>query len=58
MPSLTTLVENRIANAQQEIEDAKSPEEKKADEAAAAAGIKAGDAEKSKKSAEDGKEKK
>ena len=52
-----TLVENRITNAQQEIEDAKSPEERKVDEAAAAAGVKTG-SEKSKKDGEGKEEKK
>jgi 26S proteasome regulatory subunit N8 len=49
------LVENRIANAQREIEDAKSPEERKAEEAAAA---KAAEAEKAKKEAAESKDKK
>ena len=50
-------VENRIVNSQQELEDAKSPEEKKTDMAAVAAGVKPGDVEKAKKESEE-KEKK
>ncbi|ORY28156.1 proteasome regulatory subunit 12 [Naematelia encephala] len=47
--ALNDLIENRIENVQQEIEDAKSPEEKIADAAAAAAGVTAKDVEKAKK---------
>lgn len=52
-PVLIPAVENRIEMAQQEIEDAKSPEEKAAEAAAAAAGIKASDVEKAKKEKEE-----
>lgn len=55
--ALHDLIENRITNAQQEIEDAKSPEERKVDEAAAAAGVKTG-SEKAKKDGEGKEEKK
>ncbi len=51
------LVENRIVNAQQELEDAKSPDEKKTDAAAVAAGVKSEDVEKAKRESDD-KEKK
>ncbi|GFZ48514.1 26S proteasome regulatory subunit RPN8 [Saitozyma sp. JCM 24511] len=51
--ALHDLIENRIEMAQQEIEDAKSPEEKAAEAAAAAAGIKASDVEKAKKEKEE-----
>ena len=50
-------VENRIANAQQEIDDAKSPEERAADEAAAAAGVKVSDVEKARKERKEEEEK-
>ncbi len=44
-------------NAQQELEDAKSPDEKKTDAAAVAAGVKSEDVEKAKRESDD-KEKK
>ena len=50
-------VENRIVNAQQELEDAKSPEEKKTDVAAVAAGVKSGDVDKAKKESDENEKK-
>ncbi|EIW71877.1 26S proteasome regulatory subunit N8 [Tremella mesenterica] len=50
--ALHDLIENRISNAQQEIEDAKSPEERANEAKAAAAGIKAADVAKAKKERE------
>ena len=49
---MLTTVENRISNAKQELEDAKTPEQREADAAAAAAGLKSGDVEKAKKQGE------
>jgi 26S proteasome regulatory subunit N8 len=43
------IVDNRIQMAQQELDDAKTPEQKKAEAAAAAAGVKAEDVEKARK---------
>ncbi|KAK8853041.1 hypothetical protein IAR55_003742 [Kwoniella newhampshirensis] len=54
--ALHDLIENRIENAQQEIEDAKSPSEKENEAAAEAAGLKAADVAKAKKEAEEEKD--
>ncbi|AFR92184.1 26S proteasome regulatory subunit N8 [Cryptococcus neoformans] len=51
--ALHDLIENRIQNAQQDIEDAKSPAEKANEARAEAAGIKAEDVAKAKKDAEE-----
>ncbi|ADV20069.1 Proteasome regulatory subunit 12, putative [Cryptococcus gattii WM276] len=51
--ALHDLIENRIQNAQQDIEDAKSPAEKANEARAEAAGIKAEDVAKAKKEAEE-----
>ncbi|WWD19451.1 hypothetical protein CI109_103911 [Kwoniella shandongensis] len=51
--ALHDLIENRIENAQQEIEDAKSPAEKENEAAAEAAGLKVADVAKAKKEAEE-----
>lgn len=48
-PTNTPPVDNRIANVQQEIDDSKSPEQKKAEAAAEAAGIKAEDVKRAEK---------
>ncbi|CAD6572618.1 MAG: proteasome regulatory particle subunit [Tremellales sp. Tagirdzhanova-0007] len=55
--ALHDLIENRIVNAQQELEDAKSPEEKKTDVAAVAAGVKSGDVDKAKKESDENEKK-
>jgi len=52
---LIHVVENRIVNAQQELEDARTPEEKKTDAAASAAGVKTEDVEKAMKETEEKK---
>jgi len=54
--ALDDLIENRISNAQQELEDAKSPEAKENDAAAAAAGVKPEDVEKAKREREEGED--
>jgi 26S proteasome regulatory subunit N8 len=46
------IVENRISNAQQELEDAKSPESKEHDKAAEAAGVTPAEVEKAKREKE------
>ncbi|BEI86196.1 hypothetical protein CcaverHIS002_0604830 [Cutaneotrichosporon cavernicola] len=46
--ALHNLIDNRIANVQQEIDDSKSPEEKKNEAAAEAAGVKAEDVKRAK----------
>ncbi|WVQ82431.1 hypothetical protein IAT38_004559 [Cryptococcus sp. DSM 104549] len=53
--ALHDLIENRIENAQQDIEDAKSPAEKANEARAEAAGLKAADVAKAKKEAEEEK---
>lgn len=55
--ALHDLIENRISNARQELEDAKSPEERANEAKALAAGVKAEDVEKAKKEQEKGKDK-
>jgi 26S proteasome regulatory subunit N8 len=54
----TTIVDNRIANVQQEIDDAKTPEDKKVEQAAEAAGIKAEDVKRAKEENAEDKDKK
>lgn len=54
---LTHAVDNRIANVQQEIDDSKSPEEKKNEAAAEAAGVKAEDVKRAKEENADDKDK-
>jgi 26S proteasome regulatory subunit N8 len=56
-PLLTRTVDNRIANVQQEIDDSKSPEEKKNEAAAEAAGVKAEDVKRAKEENADDKDK-
>ncbi|WVR07856.1 hypothetical protein IAU60_004899 [Kwoniella sp. DSM 27419] len=51
--ALHDLIENRIENAQQELEDSKTPQEKANEAAALAAGLKAEDVAKAKKEAEE-----
>ncbi|WWC64368.1 uncharacterized protein I303_106978 [Kwoniella dejecticola CBS 10117] len=55
--ALHDLIENRIENAQQELEDSKSPQDKANEAAAQAAGVKAEDVARAKKEAEEEKEK-
>jgi 26S proteasome regulatory subunit N8 len=55
---LIGVVDNRISMAQQELDDAKTPEQKKAEAAAEAAGVKAEDVEKARKEKKDEDEKK
>ncbi|KAI9633883.1 proteasome regulatory subunit 12 [Dioszegia hungarica] len=56
--ALHELIDNRISMAQQELDDAKTPEQKKAEAAAEAAGVKAEDVEKARKEKKDEDEKK
>ncbi|WRT70431.1 uncharacterized protein IL334_007429 [Kwoniella shivajii] len=55
--ALHDLIENRIENAQQELEDSKSPQDKANEAAAEAAGVKVEDVARAKKEAEEDKEK-
>ncbi|KAK6909637.1 hypothetical protein I203_103658 [Kwoniella mangroviensis CBS 8507] len=55
--ALHDLIENRIENAQQELEDSKSPQDRADEAAAQAAGVKAEDVARAKKEAEEEKEK-
>lgn len=55
--ALHNLIDNRIANAQQEIDDSKSPEEKRNEAAAEAAGVKAEDVKRAKEENKDEQEK-
>ncbi|EKC98341.1 proteasome regulatory subunit 12 [Trichosporon asahii var. asahii CBS 8904] len=54
--ALHDLIDNRIANAQQEIDDSKSAEEKKTEAAAEAAGVKAEDVKRAKQENADDKD--
>ncbi|WWC91494.1 uncharacterized protein L201_006440 [Kwoniella dendrophila CBS 6074] len=55
--ALHDLIENRIENAQQELEDSKTPQDRANEAAAQAAGVKAEDVARAKKEAEEEKEK-